>query len=199
MLKMLQRIKKLTNNTLLKNLYVCIKSFWLEYVTNHVVNGIPNLKFRLFYYKFVLRNDINFTAYIYMNVYWYCSPGEKIRFGNNVNINRRCIIDGRGGLSIGHNVNISAEAAIYTAGHIIDDKDFSYYTKPVCIGDRVWIGTRAMIMPGVTIGEGAVVLPGSVVVKDVKPYEVVGGIPARHIADRSEDLSYDLDWRGMFL
>ena len=96
-------------------------------------------------------------------------------------------------------MNISAEAALYTGGHEIDSPDFAFYSKPVCIGNRVWIGTRAMIMPGVTIGEGAVILPGAVVVKDVAPYAIVGGMPAVQIGKRSSDLNYELTWRTMFL
>jgi acetyltransferase-like isoleucine patch superfamily enzyme len=65
----------------------------------------------------------------------------------------------------------------------------------VMIGSRAWIGYRAIILPGVTIGEGAVVAAGAVVSRDVPPYTVVAGNPARAIGDRPRDLTYRLEFR----
>jgi acetyltransferase len=134
-----------------------------------------------------------------MNVYIYPNLFSPIKIGRNTAINRLCVLDGRGGLVIGDNVNISAEAALYTGGHEVNSSNFAFYSKPVRIDDRVWVGTRAMIMPGVTVGEGAVVLPGAIVVRDVSPFAIVGGIPAVQVGQRSSDLTYELTWRTMFL
>lgn len=87
-------------------------------------------------------------------------------------------------IRIGTKVAISREVFICTASHDISVPSRPLKTAPVSIGDGVWIGARAMILPGVTIGEGAVVAAGAVVTKDVEPWTVVGGNPARFIKKR---------------
>lgn len=87
-------------------------------------------------------------------------------------------------IKIGTKVAISREAFICTATHDISKPNRPLVLKPITIGDGVWIGARATILPGVTIGEGAVVAAGSVVVKDVEPWTVVGGNPAKFIKKR---------------
>ena len=183
----------------IRGILLFIYMFFYEYVSNHIITKIPCERLRFFYYRYVLRHKIDKTAYIYMNVYIYPTIYHSLQIGKDSAVNRSCILDGRGGLVIGNNVNISAEAAIYTEGHRINSPDFEHYSKPVVISDRVWIGTRAMIMPGVMIGEGAVIMPGAVVVKDVVPFSIVGGVPATTIGERSTDLTYDLTYRAMFL
>ena len=76
------------------------------------------------------------------------------------------------------------------------NRTFSWkFAEPIVIGDRVWIGMNATVLGGVTIGEGAVVAAGSVVTKDVPPFTVVGGVPARPIKDRERELTYRLAYR----
>lgn len=110
-------------------------------------------------------------------------------------INSGCYIDNRRGVRIGDNVGIAHDTKIYTLGHAIDDPSFSTQGKPVVIEDFAFVFSNCLIMPGVTIGKGAVVLSGSVVTKDVAPYSVVGGNPAKFIRKRSEDLSYRMRYR----
>ena len=188
-------LKKMKETTIVNVFY----RFIFEYLTNHIISHVPIAYFRWGWYRFVLRLKIDIRAYIYMRCYFYPAIKSYLRIGKYTAINRGCTIDARGGLTIGENVNISAEAAIYTAGHEIDSPDFIYYSKPVEIENHVWIGTRAMIMPGVVIGEGAVILPGAVVTKDVMPYTVVGGIPAKFIRMRKSPMNYNLTFRGFFL
>ena len=170
---------------------------FVEYIANNIINNIPIARLRWLYYVLVLRHKIDYRAYIYLGIYIY-PTFNSMKIGKYTNINRNCILDGRG-LYIGDNVNISAEVAIYTGGHEMNSSNFAYYDKPVYIGDRVWIGTRAMIMPGVSIGEGAMIMPGAIVTKDVAPFSVVAGVPAKKIGERSRDLTYELTWRSMFL
>lgn len=191
-------IKKMRKIKIIRIITDAGYAFVCEYITNHVIAHVPSSKLRQIYYRYILGHKIASSAYLYLGQYIYVSK-KKIKIGENTCINRYCVLDGRGGLSIGDNVNISAEAAIYTGGHIIDSAGFDYYEKPVEIGNRVWIGTRAMIMPGVKIGEGAMVLPAAVVTDDVLPYEIVGGVPAKVIGTREQNLTYTLDWRGFFL
>jgi len=96
-------------------------------------------------------------------------------------------------LSIGNDVSISPDVTILTAQHRTDDPLFGLVSAPVVIDDYVWIGTRAMILPGVHIGKGAVVAAGAVVTKDVAPMEIVGGVPARPIGQRGAVPAYALD------
>lgn len=126
------------------------------------------------------------------------SPGVEVlspwRFsiGSNTSIARHVRLDSRGGLTIGDHVNISEEAAIWTAEHDIQSPDFCMTRAPVVIGNYVWVCFRSIILPGVSVGEGAVVASGAVVTKNVPPFSVVAGVPAKVIGSRSKALSYRL-------
>ncbi|MGO4784646.1 acyltransferase [Cryobacterium sp. W22_MBD10_FK3] len=102
------------------------------------------------------------------------------------------------GIAIGNNVNIGGYVQIFTLEHDPQAEDFGVQGGPVSIGDMAYIATRAIILPGVTIGEGAVVAAGAVVTKDVPPYTIVGGVPARFIGDRTKKLEYVLDYHLPF-
>lgn len=122
--------------------------------------------------------------------------GRKISLGNNNVINFGCMFDGRKfGIRTGDNVTIGPEASILTLGHEPQSTDFADRGGDVVIGNFVWIGYRALVMPGVTIGDGAVVAAGSVVTKDVEPYTIVAGVPAKKIGERRRDLQYELEYR----
>jgi len=115
--------------------------------------------------------------------------------GNNSTVNNGCLLDNRKGIYIGDNVNISHNSKIYTLGHDIDCSNFKAKGASVYIDDYVCIFSNVLICPGVSIGKGAVVMPGSVVVKDILEYEVVGGNPAKFIRYRNKNLTYKLDHR----
>ena len=184
---------------LIKRGILASNDFFRGYIANHVVAHIPCVLIRWLYYRYIIKIKMDYSVYIYMGLYIYPPTFKRILIGKNTAINRNVILDWRDDVYIGNNVNISAEAAIYTGGHRINSTDFAYYSAPVCIEDRVWIGTRAMIMPGVTIGEGAVILPGAVVTQSVPPFSLVGGVPGKVIGTRQKDLTYDLTYRGWFL
>jgi len=121
---------------------------------------------------------------------------RKVTLGERNVINFGTLIDGRKfPVTTGCDVSIGPEAAILTLGHDPRSPDFADQGGPVTVGDRAWIGFRAVILPGVSIGEGAVVAAGAVVTRDVAPWTIVAGSPARPIGQRPptlvDQLSYD--------
>ncbi|HAW51217.1 MAG TPA: acyltransferase [Flavobacteriales bacterium] len=116
--------------------------------------------------------------------------GQNIEIGNNVVVNRKVYLDGRIGITIKNNISISPEVYIVSMEHDPNDPMFATRGGVVTIDDNVWIGARAMILPGVHIGEGAVVAASAVVTKDVEPYQIVAGVPARPIGNRSRRVDY---------
>ncbi|MBP2628358.1 MAG: hypothetical protein H6Q68_3069 [Firmicutes bacterium] len=176
-----------------------------ELFPNCIINKIPCIMLRMWYYKYILNIKIQNNVFIQLGCYIYNSR-EYFNIGTNTIINRNCILDRRGGLHIGENVNISPEVAIFTSGHDPQSPSFEERLNPVAIYDHVWLGTRSMIMPGVTIHEGAVILPGSVVTQDVEAYKIVGGVPAKVVAERKQGMKYELgkfsngdSWRPLFM
>lgn len=101
-----------------------------------------------------------------------------------VNIGPKCLLDARCGLTIHRNAVIAYEAIIWTLNHDYNDLHFCAKGAPTEIGAYAWICSRSIILPGIKIGEGAVVASGAVVTKDVPPYAIVGGVPAKIIGYR---------------
>jgi len=124
--------------------------------------------------------------------------GKNFKIDEHSVINRRCYLDCRGGIEIGKNVSISPEVYIISATHIVDDPEYKVVGKKVIIDDHVWIAAKAIILPGVHLGKGCVVGAGSVVTKDVAPYEIVAGNPARFIRKRNDQLTYTIDFFSFF-
>ena len=118
-----------------------------------------------------------------------------VHIGHNSIIGDNAFLDGRFDLRIGNNVNIAGEVRIYTIEHDITSPTFAGKGGPVTIHDWTYIGTRVTILPGVTIGEGAVVASGAVVTKDVAPWTLVGGVPAKFIKNRPV-VKYTLDTKN---
>ncbi len=122
----------------------------------------------------------------------------RLELGDNTVVNSGCYLDNRRGIFIGRNVSIAHDVKIYTLGHEIDDPYFRLRGASVRINDNAVIFANAQIMPGVEIGEGAVVYPGSVVTRNVEPYCVVGGNPARKLRERERNIKYELDYGFWF-
>lgn len=121
--------------------------------------------------------------------------GRKVSLGPRNVVNFGSLLDGRRyPIRTGSDVSIGPEAVILTLGHDPQSSDFALRGGAVTIGDRAWIGYRAMVLPGIEIGEGAVVAAGAVVTKDVPPYTIVAGNPARPIGRRTRELEYSLSF-----
>lgn len=122
----------------------------------------------------------------------------KFTMGTHSVVNFNCYLDNRRGITIGNNVGIAHGTRIYTLGHNIDSAMFETKGASVVIEDNVFIFSNVMIMPGVTIGNGAIVLPGSVVTKSVPPRKIVGGNPAKIIRERTAEIDYNQSYNYWF-
>ena len=165
----------------------------------YLLNVFYNYSFFWFLRKIILniaRIDIGKGSCIHSGVKFF-SAG-RISIGDNTIINPRCYLDNRKKIIIGNNVNISHDSKIYTLGHDINNSKFESKGANVVIEDDVCIFAGSMIMPGVKIGKGAVVYPGSIVTKDVLPYNIVAGNPAIKKGVRNKDLDYILDYNHWF-
>lgn len=112
---------------------------------------------------------------------FYADFGRNIHIGKNVFVNSGCHFQDQGGIFIGDEVLIGHNVVLATVNHALDPFDRHNIYRPIHIGNRVWIGSNAVITQGVRIGDGAVVAAGAVVNRDVAPNTVVGGVPARLI------------------
>lgn len=175
----------------------------IRYATNHIIDHIPSHAIRVAWYRKVLGWRIGRRATILMGQHIQMagirSSGQKVSIGSGTVINHGCLLYTTGGLVIGENVSISAGVWLVTGTHDMNDPQFPDSYRPIVIGSHAWIGIRATILAGVTIGEGAVVMAGAVVTRDVAPFSVVGGVPAKPLAQRQlQQPSYTLDFQPLF-
>lgn len=123
----------------------------------------------------------------------YFGEGGTLVVGDRSQLGANCRIDHD--VVIGADVLMGPDVVVMTAAHAFEDRDRTVREqgaqerRAVVIGDDVWIGTRVIVMPGVSIGRGAVIGAGSVVTRDVPEYAIVGGAPARFIRYRGPDKS----------
>lgn len=160
------------------------------------VGYIPSHHIRRFFYR-VEGMKIGRGSTIHMGAVFY--DAGNIRIGKDTIVGEGAVLDGREKLTIGDHTDIASEVMIYNAQHDLGDENFKAVRESVEIGDYVFIGPRAIILPGVTIGKGAVVGAGAVVTKNVEPFQIVGGIPAKLIGERKlKDPKYKLGRAAWF-
>lgn len=123
------------------------------------------------------------NSYIHMGTRFFYPLGVSI--GDGTIIGNDCFLDGRAPLKIGNHVDIASEVLIYNSEHDVNSEGFDPTEDPVEIGDYAFIGARAIILPGVKIGKGAVIGAGAVVTKDVPSFKIFGGVPAKEIGERT--------------
>ncbi len=170
------------------SLYIFLSDFKLYLAT--FTGHIPSYMLRNVLYRQFFKVKIPSDSIIHHKCQFF--DPVNVHIGHNSIIGNDAFLDGRHGLYIGNNVNISGEVRIFTVEHDIEDPYFSGTGNPVFIEDWTYIGTRVTILPGVKIGEGAVVASGAVVTKDVDPWTMVGGVPAKFIKNRPR-VKYTLD------
>jgi len=162
----------------------------LEIFLLHLVGSIPSHHFRRWCYR-LAGVKIGKGSTIHMGAVFYNPRG--IIIGEDTIIGEKAVLDGREKIMIGNHVDIASEVMIYNSQHDIEDENFQAVNAPVMIEDYVFIGPRTIILPGVKIGKGAVIAAGAVVTKDVPPFAICGGVPAKIIGERRlKTLKYKL-------
>jgi len=154
-----------------------------SYLLNHVVARIPfnGIRVKCLELAGVRFEDRRSTGVMLGTQIW---SADRLSIGAHSVVNRECRIEAAGTVTIGKTVVISHGVRIQTGSHDIYSEHFEAIYKPITIGDRAWVCEAAIIIGGVTIGEGAVVMAGAVVTKDVAPWTIVGGVPARPVGVR---------------
>lgn len=166
----------------------------LELYLLYWVGLIPSHLIRKFFYTLA---GIKLHGTLHMWARFYDPTG--ITIGKDSIVGDHAFLDGRAKINIGQHSDIASEVMIYNSEHDLSAEDFVATLAPVKIGDYVFIGPRAIILPGVTIGRGAVVAAGAVVTKDVPDFAIVGGVPAKIIGERAnKNPTYNLGRARLF-
>jgi len=171
---------------------------WLDFelMLLRWVGCVPSHCFRRFCYRLAgIKIGKGSTIHMWANFF---NP-KGIEIGEDTIIGDHCFLDGRASIKIGNHVDIASQVLIYNSKHDINDPEFKAVEYPVEIGDYVFVGPRAIIMPGKKVGRGAVVAAGAIVTHDVPPGKIVAGVPARIIGERKlKDFKYRLGRARLF-
>jgi acetyltransferase-like isoleucine patch superfamily enzyme len=181
-------------NKAVNRLYSYVLDF--ELMVLRWVSHVPSHLFRkLFYQLSGMRIGRGSTIHMWANFF----DPSGISIGEDTIVGDHAFLDGRAPLFIGSHTDIASSVMIYNSEHDLEKEDFGARTESVQIGDYVFVGPRAIILPGVKIGKGAVVAAGAVVTKDVPDFAIVGGVPAKVIGERkNKDLHYKLGRARLF-
>ena len=178
-----------------KKIYHFINGYVYGYMRYKVikVGHIPSHRIRNIIYRAIFGMKITKKTVIY--------GGCEIRSPWNIKadncvISTNCILDGRNGITIGENAVFGSGVHVWTEEHDVNDAKFGVSrsgSQPVVIGKRAWICSDSTILPGVTVGDGAVLASRAVATKDCAPFTINAGIPARKINNRNTELDYELN------
>lgn len=162
-----------------KYVFSAIKSYLLDNIITYIpCHGFRNLCLKLSGSKIGRDTRLQMGCRV--------RKPRNFSIGDNCLVLRGTFLDALGGLSIGDDVTISFNAMLISGGHDVQHPYFEADHRPITIQDHVWIGAGAIVLKGVTIGEGAVVSAGAVVTHDVPSYTIVGGVPAKEIGKRNK-------------
>jgi acetyltransferase-like isoleucine patch superfamily enzyme len=170
----------------------------VDYLLNTLVSKIPFPELRMALYR---RAGMKVDPTTNIMMHCFVLSARNITIGPHCIIGPCTTLDGRGGeilndpedsLKIGRNVNIAGHVLTIEGTHKVDSPTAEGVGGKIVIEDNACVAMRATILPGVTVGEGAYVAAAALVNRDVEPYTLVGGIPARKIRDRNRDIEYTL-------
>lgn len=164
---------------------------WEWWFTNSFLYNFPSKRFRNYMLK---RMGLTFKGDARIYAGFHIRNPKGIVIEDGVSIGPKVLLDGRKGLTIQQGAVIGYGAIIWTLNHDYNDIHFCGKGAPVTIGKHAWVCSNSIVLPGITIGEGAVVASGAIVTHDVPPYAIVGGIPAKIIGQR-EEKEYDYSYK----
>lgn len=167
--------------------------YWLG---NYVVNRVPIHAIRVGWLR-LMGARIHARASLQIAVL-VIGPPTRLSIGAETVVNPEVCLDARSGLTIGRNVSISRGVFILTLGHDYNLSNFPLKGNPVVVEDDVWIGIRAVVMPGVTLGRGSVIAANATVTRDTEPWTVYAGSPARKIGERQQQAYDSIYYRPYF-
>lgn len=178
--------KELNQKDIFQKIIIRIKTICLEFwlMILRFVGFIPIHFVRKIFYL-ASGVDMPFDSTIHIGANFF-NPAN-VSIGHDTIVGDHCFMDGRAPLKIGNHVGIASQVLIYNDEHDINSPDYGNSFGPVEIGDYVFIGPRAIILPNIKIGKGAVVAAGAIVTKDIPEFEIWGGVPAKKISDRKID------------
>lgn len=189
---------KLSLKEALKKAVVRVYNWWLDFKI-FIVDMTGFCPF-WFWRKFIYRlAGLKIGKGSKIHVFCRFFEPKNIEIGEDTIIGEYAFLDGRAKLKIGNHVDIASQVLIYNSKHDINDPEFKAKEYPVEIEDYVFVGPRAIIMPGKKIGRGAVVAAGAIVTHDVPPGKIVAGVPARVIGERKlKEFKYRLGRTRLF-
>lgn len=180
------RAKNITGYEFIRNLAILF--------LNAIAARIPFHAVRLFFYRRVIRVGADSSILMKATI-----RGFRITIGKGCVVNSGALLDGRGAqLVLGDFVDVSPDVRIWTLDHDPHSTNHAARARPVIIGDYAWLSSGSTILPGVTLGKGCVVAAGAVVTRDVAPWTIVAGIPARPVGERRQDLVPRAPYRPWF-
>ncbi len=165
------------------------------YFYNHGIGKFPFYWPRHAYLKHVLKIHLGKNSYVHAGCF---ITGNRITIGDGTVINRNCYLDGRGPLKIGNGVSISPEVYLLTLTHDVQNVEFSAIAKQVVLEDMVWVGVRAIILPGIVMEKGSIAGAGAVVTKSCAAFSIIAGSPAKEVGKRNPQVNYQNDYHPLF-
>ena len=175
-----------------------VYNYWLDFelMLLRWVGHLPSHNLRKYFYS-LAGIKIGKGSVIHMWANFFEPKNISIR--DDTIIGDHAFLDGRSNLVIGSHVDIASNVMIFNSEHDLNSDEFKARKASVNVGNYVFIGPRAIILPGVDIGRGAVVAAGAVVTKDVQKFQIVGGVPAVQIGERkNKNLKYNLGRARLF-